>query len=442
MLDPKQLHVLEAALGAVSPDVSNSGHPGRDVITRVPSVSFAEETASAGHLVGPDAARPAPDQRPAGDHPVGAAEAPRGERRIDARANVRGLLRLRREQDPQYDVLPRPFGVRVVRPTGRAVRAPSARRARSSPPRPGRAGRRRVPSPAWRPARRVRAPGHCHRSSGHLRNDGFERSSPGYLLGVRVVVTGASGNIGSAVLRELTSDGEHDVLGVARRKPFVPHESAFASVHWQAVDVARDDLDDVFAGADAVVHLAWMFQPTRRPSVTWTTNVVGTRRVLEAAGRQHVGAVVCSSSVAAYSPWTTTTRSTRAGRPTAPPTRRTPGRRRTSSGSWTPSRRTIPRPGWSGCVLPSCSSGRRPASSGASSAGRSPGPPCSTPGTSRCCRFRTGFGCRRSTPVTWRVPSPPQSTARSPVRSTSRATACCGARSWARSSTPARWTSR
>ena len=33
MLDPRQLHVLEAALGAVSPDVSNSGNQGRDVIT-------------------------------------------------------------------------------------------------------------------------------------------------------------------------------------------------------------------------------------------------------------------------------------------------------------------------------------------------------------------------------------------------------------------------
>ena len=119
---------------------------------------------------------------------------------------------------------------------------------------------------------------------------------------MKVVVVGASGNIGSALLRELASGGDHDVVGVARRKPTVSGESALASVHWQAADVARDDLDGIVASADVVVHLGWMFQPTRRPAVTWCTNAVGSRRVLEAVGRQGVGAVVCASSVAAYSP--------------------------------------------------------------------------------------------------------------------------------------------
>ena len=66
-----------------------------------------------------------------------------------------------------------------------------------------------------------------------------------------------------------------------------------------AVDFALSMLAKLLAalaGADAVVHLAWMFQPTRRPAVTWTTNVVGTRRVLEASTRQGVGAVVLSRS--------------------------------------------------------------------------------------------------------------------------------------------------
>lgn len=119
---------------------------------------------------------------------------------------------------------------------------------------------------------------------------------------MKVVVIGASGNIGSAVVRELASDGEHEVLGVARRRPAVARESAHASVSWRSADVSVDDLDDVVAGADVVVHLAWMFQPTHRQDVTWATNAVGTRRVLDAVRRQGVGTVICASSVAAYSP--------------------------------------------------------------------------------------------------------------------------------------------
>lgn len=119
---------------------------------------------------------------------------------------------------------------------------------------------------------------------------------------MRVVVTGASGNIGSACLRALTADGRHEVVGVARRRPRVPQPSPLASVSWHPADVSADDLDSVLTGADAVVHLAWKFQPTHRPTETWATNVVGTRRLLEAVRRRGVPVVVCASSVAAYSP--------------------------------------------------------------------------------------------------------------------------------------------
>lgn len=117
----------------------------------------------------------------------------------------------------------------------------------------------------------------------------------------KIVVTGASGNIGSATLRELTAEGGDDVLALARRRPSGVRETALASVQWQSADVSTDDLAPLFAGAEAVVHLAWKFQPTHRQDVTWATNAVGTRRVLEAAAQAKVSTIVCASSVAAYS---------------------------------------------------------------------------------------------------------------------------------------------
>ncbi|TQL68018.1 nucleoside-diphosphate-sugar epimerase [Nocardioides albertanoniae] len=119
---------------------------------------------------------------------------------------------------------------------------------------------------------------------------------------MKVVVIGASGNLGSAAIRALTADGAARVVGVARRAPSGPRSSVHGSVEWHEADVSTVDLAPIVEGADAVVHLAWKFQPTHRPEETWATNAVGTRRVLDAVARAGVPALVCASSVAAYSP--------------------------------------------------------------------------------------------------------------------------------------------
>jgi nucleoside-diphosphate-sugar epimerase len=115
----------------------------------------------------------------------------------------------------------------------------------------------------------------------------------------RIVVTGASGNVGTSVLRELAADSSvGSVVGIARRLPDWSHDK----ITWKVADVATDDLDPLLAGADAVIHLAWKIQPARDPHTTWHANVLGSIRVFDAVARTGVPALVHASSVGAYSP--------------------------------------------------------------------------------------------------------------------------------------------
>jgi nucleoside-diphosphate-sugar epimerase len=110
---------------------------------------------------------------------------------------------------------------------------------------------------------------------------------------MRIVVTGATGNIGSGVVAALNADPQVEtVVGLARR----------AAEGVVTADVERDDLVPLFRGADAVVHLAWLFQPTRRPERTWRANVLGSLRVFDAVAAAGVPKLVYSSSIGAYSP--------------------------------------------------------------------------------------------------------------------------------------------
>ncbi|HEU5061949.1 MAG TPA: NAD-dependent epimerase/dehydratase family protein [Solirubrobacterales bacterium] len=116
---------------------------------------------------------------------------------------------------------------------------------------------------------------------------------------MRVVITGASGNVGTSVLEALGREPQvKEVVGLARRVP----EVSYPKVKWVGADVTGDDLVPIFAGADAVVHLAWAIQPGRDESVTERINVEGSRRVFDAVARAGVGALVHASSVGAYSP--------------------------------------------------------------------------------------------------------------------------------------------
>lgn len=116
---------------------------------------------------------------------------------------------------------------------------------------------------------------------------------------MKVVITGATGNHGTSLVTRLSEEpAVTEVVGLARRQA----DWDVPKTTFRAIDITRDDLEPVFAGADAVVHLAWLIQPSRDRATTTAVNVDGSRRVFEAAARAGVKTLVHASSIGAYSP--------------------------------------------------------------------------------------------------------------------------------------------
>jgi UDP-glucose 4-epimerase len=115
---------------------------------------------------------------------------------------------------------------------------------------------------------------------------------------MRVVVVGATGNVGTSLLHQLANDGDvESVVGIARRRPNLE----FPKTTWVEADIVSSDLVSHFRGADAVVHLAWVIQPSRDLGFLWQVNVEGSTRVFRAVADAGVPALVYASSIGAYS---------------------------------------------------------------------------------------------------------------------------------------------
>ncbi|MQA94371.1 MAG: NAD-dependent epimerase/dehydratase family protein [Streptosporangiales bacterium] len=116
---------------------------------------------------------------------------------------------------------------------------------------------------------------------------------------MRVVIVGATGNVGTSLIRNLLDDDRvTSILGMARRRPAWRPDRT----EWVTADITTDDITPHLHSADAVVHLGWLFQPTHDPVATWRTNVMGGIRVFRCAADAEVPVLVYASSVGAYSP--------------------------------------------------------------------------------------------------------------------------------------------
>ncbi|MPQ99045.1 NAD-dependent epimerase/dehydratase family protein [Modestobacter sp. I12A-02628] len=116
-----------------------------------------------------------------------------------------------------------------------------------------------------------------------------------------VAVTGPTGTFGSGLVPLLQADDRVSrVVGIARR-PFDPAARGWTKMAYRQGDV-RDAgaLADAFAGADVVVHLAFLITGNAGRQTTRAINVDGTLNAFRAAAAAGARRFVYASSVAAY----------------------------------------------------------------------------------------------------------------------------------------------
>ena len=115
----------------------------------------------------------------------------------------------------------------------------------------------------------------------------------------RIAVTGASGYVGTVLIRELVA--REDVDGILAIDVREPRQDLEGKVSFVRQDVG-EPFPELFAEheIDTVVHLAYLLRQGRNREANRRVNVGGTRNTIEACRRGGVGRLVYLSSTSVY----------------------------------------------------------------------------------------------------------------------------------------------
>lgn len=108
----------------------------------------------------------------------------------------------------------------------------------------------------------------------------------------RVAITGATGYLGSVLSDHFSNRGD-EVVALTRRRP--EHQVT----EWRHFELGRPLDGAIFQDVNTLVHAAWVLSG-KDTSQLWRENVIGSRRLIEAAVTAGVGKVVFVSSMSAY----------------------------------------------------------------------------------------------------------------------------------------------
>lgn len=114
----------------------------------------------------------------------------------------------------------------------------------------------------------------------------------------RVAVTGATGYLGS-LFSSAFRDAGHDVVALTRSQP------SDRNMTWRRFELGETPDVELFDGVDVLVHSAWDLGNSSA-SDAWQRNVVGSRRLINAAHDAGVKKVIFISSMSAYTGTTQT----------------------------------------------------------------------------------------------------------------------------------------